>query len=158
VSSKLWQFSLQLYSKPEVKDACLTLQDKHNADVNLILFLLYQGSLHQQLPQETIKQIDDKTRSFRERVIQPIRELRKTLKGKQFGVEEGDASLYQDMLSFELSAEKLAQAHLETIEFVADSGQTPLQAATDNLYSYAKLLDIPHPNIAFETLLSHIES
>ena len=143
---------------PGVKDACLRLQDDHKADVNLILFLLYRGSLQQQLSQETIKQADDKTRSFRERVIQPIQALRKALKDKRYNVEVGNESLYQEMLSFELSAEKLAQTHLETIDFVSNNGQTAILTATNNLYAYATLLGISHTHLAMKTLLSHIKN
>ena len=158
MNGKLWQFSLQLYSKSNVKDACLTLQDKHDADVNLVLFLLYQGSLQRQLSTESIKHIDDNTRSFRERVIQPIRALRKSLKGKAFSVEADQDSLYQNMLGLELSAEKLAQTQLETIDVITQNGLTPLQAATDNLSAYATLLGIQQPHRAIETLLSHIDN
>lgn len=158
MSGKLWQFSLQLYSKSNVKDACLTLQDKHHADVNLVLFLLYQGSLQRQLSTESIQHIDDNTRSFRERVIQPIRALRKSLKGKAFSVEADQDSLYQNILGLELSAEKLAQTQLETIDVITQNGLTPLQAATDNLSAYATLLGIQQPHRAIETLLSHIDN
>lgn len=158
MSGKLWQFSLQLYSKSNVKDACLTLQDKHHADVNLVLFLLYQGSLQRQLSTESIQHIDNNTRSFRERVIQPIRALRKSLKGKAFSVEADQDSLYQNILGLELSAEKLAQTQLETIDVITQNGLTPLQAATDNLSAYATLLGIQQPHRAIETLLSHIDN
>ncbi|PWQ98902.1 TIGR02444 family protein [Leucothrix arctica] len=154
----LWQFSLTLYAAPEVQQACLDLQDNHGADVNLVLFLLYQGSLGRQLAQETIQTIVQETCSFRERVIQPIRALRKSLKSKKYSLEHGEDSLYQQMLSLELSAEKLAQTHLQCINFTADNDQPTAQAAEKNLYAYAKLLNIQKPNTAIKTLLSCMES
>ncbi|GAK85768.1 hypothetical protein JCM19238_3358 [Vibrio ponticus] len=36
---RLWQFSLQYYSVREVKEACLTLQNHHHGNVNLLLLL-----------------------------------------------------------------------------------------------------------------------
>ena len=153
----LWQFSLNLYAEPEVQQACLNLQDNYGADVNLALFLLYQGSLGRQLSQETIQTIDQETCSFRERVIQPIRALRKSLKGKHYSVDTGGDSLYQNMLSLELCAEKLVQTHLQCINFTADSEHLTAQAAEKNLYAYAKLLNILRPNTEIDTLLSNIE-
>ena len=37
----LWEFSLSVYGKSGVPDACLTLQNSHGLDVNLVLFCLW---------------------------------------------------------------------------------------------------------------------
>ena len=37
----LWEFSLSVYGKSGVPDACLTLQNSHCLDVNLVLFCLW---------------------------------------------------------------------------------------------------------------------
>ena len=36
-----WGFSLRIYARQDVPQACLALQDEGGADVNLVLFLLY---------------------------------------------------------------------------------------------------------------------
>jgi len=155
--NKLWQFSLDLYAEPEVQKACLSLQDNHSADVNLVLFLLYRGSLGMQLSQATIQVIDNESCSFREQVIQPIRAVRKTLKGKQYSVKADDGSLYQQMLSIELSAEKIAQAQLAAITFDAVPNRPALQAAKTNVYHYAELLGVEAPNSDLDTLLAYLK-
>ena len=33
-----WDFSLEAYARPGVAPACLDLQERHGADVNLLLF------------------------------------------------------------------------------------------------------------------------
>ena len=46
--SPFWRFSLQLYRLPGVAEACIELQEKCGADVNLLLFLLWTllASMH----------------------------------------------------------------------------------------------------------------
>ncbi|MGI9291937.1 MAG: TIGR02444 family protein, partial [Gammaproteobacteria bacterium] len=38
-----WTYSLRLYAQPQVQDDCLTLQDEHGLDVNLVLFCIWAG-------------------------------------------------------------------------------------------------------------------
>ena len=44
-SSRFWDFSLEIYAKPGVAQACLALQDECGADVNLLLFCCWAGPL-----------------------------------------------------------------------------------------------------------------
>jgi uncharacterized protein (TIGR02444 family) len=37
----LWEFSVALYARPGVEEACLTLQDRHGLDVNLVMLALW---------------------------------------------------------------------------------------------------------------------
>ena len=37
-ASAFWQFSLDVYARPQVAELCLALQDEHNFDVNAVLF------------------------------------------------------------------------------------------------------------------------
>ena len=39
-----WDFSVALYSKPGVGAACLGLQDRHEIDVNILMFCLWMGA------------------------------------------------------------------------------------------------------------------
>lgn len=150
----LWQFSLRLYAVDAVRGACLALQHEAQSDVNLLLFLAYRGSLGQQLSVDSIKQIDTEVCDFRENVIKPVRELRKTLKGKHYNV--GDDSIYKGMLDIELSAEKLEQAYLATVEYAEGMIiSTPLEATSGNLYSYAALLGTSKPDANIEILIRH---
>ena len=41
-----WDFSLAVYGRPGVAPACLALQQRHGADVNLLLFCAWFGAAH----------------------------------------------------------------------------------------------------------------
>ena len=63
--SGLWGFSLAFYASPEAQKALLSLQDNEGADVNLLLFLLYQCTLKRVLAQTEIQTIDQQISDFR---------------------------------------------------------------------------------------------
>lgn len=42
--NEFWDFSTRLYARGNAKDACLTLQDRHGLDVNVILFCCWVAS------------------------------------------------------------------------------------------------------------------
>ena len=53
--SPFWTFSLRIYGQPGVPPACLTLQDEHGVDVNVLLFALYAASCGRQLASYSIR-------------------------------------------------------------------------------------------------------
>ena len=54
----LWEFSLKLYSEPGVAASCLSLQNQHGFDVNLVLFCIWYGFRHGELTEDLLEQID----------------------------------------------------------------------------------------------------
>ena len=40
-ADEFWQFSLEVYARPQVADLCLVLQDEHGFDVNILLLCLW---------------------------------------------------------------------------------------------------------------------
>ena len=45
-----WEFSLAFYCKPQVAQALLALQDRRDADVNMLLAICWLASLGYELP------------------------------------------------------------------------------------------------------------
>jgi hypothetical protein len=43
MTNAFWEFSLKVYSTPEVAAECLALQHKFGLDINLLLFVTYVG-------------------------------------------------------------------------------------------------------------------
>src|SRR5204863_9624677 len=78
--SPFWRFSLRFYSRPSVAAACLALQDEAGADVNLMLFLLFLAEHKRQVAREDIARLDGTVSAWRDRVVKPLRELRRVLK------------------------------------------------------------------------------
>ncbi|WP_172561691.1 TIGR02444 family protein [Vibrio furnissii] len=102
---RLWQFSLQYYSVREVKEACLSLQNNFNGNVNLLLLLKYLDE-QQVTPIENEWQqvIDCLSRS--ETLLHSYREMRRKMKTHL------PDTLYREALQFELQLEKQQQADL----------------------------------------------
>lgn len=78
----LWAQVLEIYAVPDVAQACLLLQDRFGVDVMLILFSLALGRCERQ-PLDLVEtaQADTLIANWRASVIQPLRGVRRTLKG-----------------------------------------------------------------------------
>lgn len=109
--SALWRFSLGLYARPGVADACLELQDRHGKDVNLLLYALWHGlSGRGPLTEAGLAAADAAIAVLRRETVEPLRALRRATKGK-----DGADALYQALKEAELAAERLAQGRLAAL-------------------------------------------
>lgn len=136
-----WGFSLRIYSRPDVPQACLALQDEGGADVNLVLFLLYLADCGRILDDAAVAALDQATRDWREQVVKPLRAVRRLLKD-DVGAFPADATapLRSDVKRVELAAEKLQQFTLEALAPPATAGASATSrrlAAATHLASYA---------------------
>ena len=48
-ASALWDYAVDLYARPGVREACLALQDRAGADVNLLLLACWLGATGRRL-------------------------------------------------------------------------------------------------------------
>jgi uncharacterized protein (TIGR02444 family) len=112
--SELWDFSLQVYPREGFQGAAIHLQDARGADVNLLIYALWLAATGR--PALTPDGAAALTRTMapvRAVAIEPIRELRRALKG---GIEHAPADMVEDLrkklLGLELEAEQVEQAML----------------------------------------------
>ena len=76
-----WDFSLAIYRKPGVSEACLRLQDAAGVDVNLLLFFCWLATTRDTaLDEEAIRDIVARTADWRDRVVRPLRGIRRWMK------------------------------------------------------------------------------
>lgn len=76
-----WDFSLAVYAEPGFAPACLDLQDSYGVDVNVLLLVLFAAVEHDvELDTNAIRAADAVVRDFREKVVMPLREIRRMLK------------------------------------------------------------------------------
>ena len=142
--SPFWNFSLEFYARPSVARACLELQDHAGVDVNVLLYLLFLAQQSRRLSRADVARIDGIARTWRDRVVQPLRTLRRDLK---IGVAPFDvdttAALRTDVKRIELEAERIEQLALERLVHSSTTG-TPAtsrdEAARANLDAYGELL------------------
>jgi uncharacterized protein (TIGR02444 family) len=115
--SAFWRFSLAFYADPEVKDACLALQDRHGLDVNLLLLAAWAARSRRLIAAADAYRLRTLSADYQERVMHPVRQARRALTAT--GAEAWLASLVAQrrraLLAVELDLERLEQLQLERL-------------------------------------------
>ena len=81
MDNPLWQYSLDVYGRDGVEPLLLRLQDDCGLDVNTLLYAAWLGSLDIALTATHCAEVLDATAEWRDAVVQPLRELRRHLRG-----------------------------------------------------------------------------
>jgi len=108
-------FAIAVYRKPEVADACLTLQEELGLDVPVLLFSAWFACTCGKIDEKMLAEVIDRSRPFSLHVVQPIRQVRRWMKlpadsQKPMMIaanEEAWQSLRERIKSIEISAELL---------------------------------------------------
>jgi uncharacterized protein (TIGR02444 family) len=152
-----WRFSLAFYRQAGVSDACITLQDAHGVDVNLLLFLFWLGSSGRQLSADDVKRLDDKVRDWRNLTIIPIRDARRKLKGAATLVAPAKQEAFRTKVkAVELDAERLQQEALYEFTQSGPLGTpaAPPAAARANVAAYESVLELRFPKASVDVLIA----
>ena len=140
LDNQLWQFSLQQYGKPEVAQICLTLQNEHEANINLILYCLWLAQIEKCFDWADILHNENREEWRRDHIL-PLRESRLAL--KQAGLRDAEQiTEYERLKQKELLAEQKEQAMLFMmsldIPVVAKCKcRDTTKLASTNLYTYS---------------------
>ena len=148
-----WSFSVALYDRPQISEACLALQDEHGVDVDLVLFALWCASRGHRLGAAELGAADAAVASWRDTVARPIRRVRRALTTDGLGVAQEAAvlALRTQVLGVELAAERLQHGMLEAL--APPPGQAdPSEAAGGNLARLAELAGVPADAAPFAVL------
>lgn len=130
-----WDYSLRVYARPAVKESCLLLQDRHGADVNLLLFALWLGAARGvPLTPELLAAAEAAASDWRRQVIAPLRALRRAVKA----VPDA-AGVHARLLDAELAAEQVAQDRLVAVAGEVLQAPGGRELATANLRALAAL-------------------
>jgi uncharacterized protein (TIGR02444 family) len=126
----LWRFSLDRYARPGVAPLCLRLQERHGADVNLLLLALWLAS-----EGRAVRQSDGPgalVAAWHEQTVRPLRLLRQTVKGWHLdGVPASRVEAFRRYIkAAELEAEHLEQ---EVLQVWADRRGPPSGARREAL-------------------------
>jgi uncharacterized protein (TIGR02444 family) len=117
--TNFWQYSQSLYNQKVVASTCLSLQESHDLDVNLILFCCWYarnfGVISEALLADSLKY----SKSWRRNVVLPIRSTRIWMKSHLENTENSDyliVKALRERIKFdELTAEKIQQEYLAEI-------------------------------------------
>jgi uncharacterized protein (TIGR02444 family) len=143
----LWDFAVFIYGLPDVATACLTLQDRGGADVNMLLFALWNARCGRRLSPEQVASAADLVRPWQDAVVRPLRTLRRALKNQHFSLEPAAVSTFRESVkNVELAAERLQLEMLATAVMPATSDLPLPVLARNNLDAYlGGLRLVPNP-------------
>jgi len=143
----LWTFALAFYACPGVAPACLRCQDEAGADVDTMLFALWQAEQGIAVAPAVFADITRETLAWREQVLLKLRALCRRL-------EPSGGELHDLVKSAEFEAER---QHLLSLAEFARYSQTrlaPLVAAHANLTAYQAAAGIDLPADARDDLVA----
>ena len=72
----LWSFSLKVYKRPGVEEACLKLQDSIGADINILMYCCWRG----QMSNDEINDLLINFPSWQNDVVKGLRDVRRKIK------------------------------------------------------------------------------
>ena len=152
MENPFWNFSLAVYNRPGVPEACICLQDECGADVNLVLFILWQASEGREMTPQGVAGVEAAVGEWQSEVVRPLRGVRRWLKQNHLAGSQSGA-LRDAFKKLELESERLQQERMaglpEPEHLPADAMET---AATTALGHYAALLKTVFPPAAVSTL------
>jgi len=133
-SQNFWNFSVQLYARERVADACLSLQNSYGIDVNLLLFCYWHGLHHGECADITLQQALTQSRLWKQQVVQPLRNVRQWMKGQGQQLAKTDQVQFETLrerIKFdELAAERFQQEMLEQIALANITRQNSVNGDT----------------------------
>ena len=132
-----WNYSLGLYAQPQVRDACLVLQDEHGLDVNLVLFCIWSGLAGPgQLEDAELNQAIARAARWQTDVVEPLRHIRRALKQDPLGATEELVHYFRPRAqALELDGEHVEQLMLAGL-VPLERGNQNRAAAEHNLKKY----------------------
>ena len=123
-----WAYSLALYCRQAVASACLALQDRRGADVNILLAIGWLATKGYAVKAEALSAATEAVAPWNAAILHPLRQVRRRLPIDFPEVGKTDQqSIKHGILSVELECERVAQqkiaAALEPL--IADLSRAP---------------------------------
>jgi uncharacterized protein (TIGR02444 family) len=109
-----WDFSIALYRRPGVAEACIRLQETLGIDVNVLLYLAWLGvERGRALSADDVAAAVARARDWHDGLVRPLRGLRAVLKEDRKGAPSILAERLRNQIkSAELNAERIEQQML----------------------------------------------
>lgn len=132
-----WSFSLQVYGKPGIAEACIALQDGLGLDVNLLLYCCWHGRACRKLDEAGLRRAIGAMEGWQREVVKPLRAVRRRLKSGVPPITAGECqALRRKVGDLELESERIAQAALEALPMPPAGRRS---AVAENLELYLTL-------------------
>jgi uncharacterized protein (TIGR02444 family) len=139
-----WEFSLAFYSRERVAAACLSLQNRRGADVNILLLCCWAATLGLRVEQAGLHAAIAAVEAWRRDVLEPLRASRRAVSDQFPELAKSDRqAIKHGLLSVELECERIAQekiANAAGTHVAPEEGATPLQMASAALEAYLDMV------------------
>ena len=116
---RFWDFSVRTYRTASVPEACLSLQNEHGVDVNMLLYCVWVGAVAGSFDAESFKRAHEYSVEWAENVVIPLRKARTWMKHtgcQRDPVPASDCMNFrEDIKGVEFAAEKMQQEVLESM-------------------------------------------
>jgi len=110
---RLWQWALEVYARPSVAEACLTLQDAHGQNVPYLLWAAWRA--HEGRPAD-VEAVADLIKRWEAEVGSPLRAVRRAIKPVWPGVDDDAREDFRAAVKkIELQGEKVLMESLEAL-------------------------------------------
>jgi uncharacterized protein (TIGR02444 family) len=136
----LSQYSLRVYPRPGVEPLLLALQDNFGADINIVLCCCWLGQQGLQISETQLLQLQTVSADFQALCIQPLRAVRRNLKGRSM-MEEFRSSVQALELQAEMHQQQLLFKEIELLDDLTSVTDDPSAVMLRNIQSY--LMNIP---------------
>ncbi len=139
-----WDFSVRTYRTDGVPDACLSLQNDYDADVNMLLYCCWVGAYIGQFDHELFTKASEFSTLWADHVVVPLRSARTWMKRTGCDTEtvptDACMQLREEIKSVEFAAEKMQQQVLEALVSIdqsrIDTPEQILEGVNANLNRY----------------------
>lgn len=110
---RLWQWALEVYARPSVAEACLSLQDGHGQNVPYLLWAAWRA--HEGRAAD-IQEVAALIKRWDAEVGSPLRAVRRVIKPTWPGIDDGAREDFRNAVKdVELRGEKLLMESLEAL-------------------------------------------
>jgi uncharacterized protein (TIGR02444 family) len=143
------RFALELYRRAGVADACLVLQNRHNLDVNVVLFAAFVGAARRQkLTIADLGLAQRRVEAWHHEVVRPLRAVRQRLKtGPVPAPNEATGGLRRKLAQLEIEAEMIELDELGALISEVDSPR-PTSSAAECASAAIETVICTHTDIA----------
>lgn len=141
-TASLWHWSLRTYRNNDVAELCLTLQDRFDLDVNVLLWLCHIANQNKAATTHSLIRAQEISTHWQRNWIQGVRKARRSLGSISLQpASAASQTLKQQFLSLELAMEKRQQLALEALPLTRKHGNI-IDIAQENLTAYLNIRKI----------------
>ena len=157
-----WDFSLAVYERAPLVEACLELQDRVEADVNLVLFCCWIGASGRgPLASDDFARLSEAVSVWQRDVVAPMRGVRRRLKQPPQALAGTAArSLRERVQALEIEAERIEQMALVEVmgrKPVVTEAEHRRRDVTHNLATYLAFIAAPSDELTAAATATLVE-